>query len=200
MNIRSTILSAALFAGFVLPPAGICQSNELSILAGATTSAASVTAPGVSVSAGVTASVQVDYAHRLKETAGGKLYFELPAARVLKASVGINPNFVNVGQSQFFVTPGLRYVFAPEARVAPYVAGGFGFGWYNAANLTVIGGPVNVNVTEGFKPAAGIGAGAMLRITRGFAMRAEVRDYINCASNAPNRNHVAFNAGFGFRF
>jgi opacity protein-like surface antigen len=197
---RLITLGTLLFAGFVLSPAAYAQANELSVLAGVGSPAASVgVASLVSVSGGVTASVQVDFAHRLKVTPSGALYLEFPAARVLKASVSVGADRVSAGQSQFFFTPGLRYAFVPNARVSPYAVGGFGFGWFDAANVHV-NGPVAVNLVEGFQPAAGVGAGVAILITHGLSFRAEVRDFINCAGSAASRNHMVYSGGFGFRF
>ena len=200
MQTRFEMLSAALLAGLVVSPAVFAQSNELSVLAGVGNPSANVSVgTGISVSGGVSASVQVDYAHRVKELSSGNLYFELPVTRVFKASVGIGANGINVAQSQFFVTPGLRYAFAPTSRVSPYAVGGFGFGWFDSVRVA-FEGPFTVNAAAGMKPAAGFGAGAEVRITRGFALRAEVRDFVNCATAGSSRNHVVFNAGFGFHF
>jgi len=182
-----------------LAPLAFAQSTEFGVLAGVSSSAATVTAPGVSVSAGTTASVLVDFALRLKETPNGNLYFELPAARVHKANVGVSADRVTAGDAQFFFTPGLRYEFAPHARVSPYAVGGFGFGWFDGADVQV-NGPIRVNVVDGFKPAAGVGAGAEIHISRRVGFRFEVRDFINCAAGIASRNHVAFNGGLGFRF
>ena len=200
MPTKFMIVSAALLAGFAASPALHAQANELSVLAGAAHPSASVSVASiVSVSGGYTASVQADFAHRLKDGANGALYFELPAARVFHASVDVGLDHVSASQSQLFFTPGMRYVFAPRARVSPYAAGGFGFGWYDAASLTVIG-PASVRVLDGYHPAAGVGAGAEVRITRGLVFRAEVRDFINCAAGVGSRNHMVYNGGFGVRF
>jgi hypothetical protein len=188
-----------LLAGFALSPAA-AQSNELSVLAGVGSPSANISVGSlVSVRAGVSASVQLDFAHRLKETSSGSLYLEVPAARVWKASVNVDAGHASVSQSQFFFTPGLRYVFVPRSRVSPYASAGFGFGWFDAANLSVTG-PVTVNVLEGFKPAAGFGAGVAVRIAGGLTFRAEMRDFVNCGSGAPSRNHLVYAGGFGYRF
>jgi hypothetical protein len=200
MQIRLAVLSAPLLLGLIRPPAAFGQSNELSILAGATTHSVDVSILSVaSISAGTSAAIQVDFAHRLKEGRSGTLYLELPAARVLKASVGIQTGRVTAGTSQFFFTPGVRYQFSPASRISPYLAAGFGFGWFDRANI-VVSGPVNVNVADGFQPAAGFGGGAEIRIRRGFVFRAEVRDYVACGANISSRNHVVYQGGFGFHF
>jgi len=183
----------------ILIPAAFGQSSQVDVLAGVTTSAATVSAPGVSVNAGRTASVLADYALRLVERPTGNLYLELPAARIHKASVGVSPDRVTAGVSQFFFTPGVRYELAPRARVSPYGVAGFGFGWFDNADVQV-NGPVRVNVLEGLKPAAAVGAGAEFHITRRIGFRVEMRDFINCAAGIAGRNHVTFNGGFGFRF
>jgi len=82
----------------VLLPAAFAQSNQVDVLAGITTSAATVSAPGVSVNAGRTASVLADYALRLVERPTGNLYLELPAARIRKAAVGVSADRVTAGQ------------------------------------------------------------------------------------------------------
>ena len=199
MQTRSKILGAALLFGAVASPAAFCQQHELSILAGATNPSAQVgIVSAVSVSAGTSFSVQLDYAYRLKETRSGSLYLELPATRVAKVSVGIQTDRVSAAQSRFFVTPGMRYQFAPGSRISPYAVGGFGLGWFDAVRIA-IDPPLSVKVADGVKPAFGLGAGARIRISRGLAFRAEIRDFIGCGAVSP-RNHMVFQAGFGFRF
>jgi hypothetical protein len=183
----------------LLPVPAFSQSNEIGALAGVTVSAASVNAPGVSVAAGKTPSVLVDFATRLMERPTGNLYLELPAARIHKASIGVNPDRVAAGSSQFFFTPGLRYELAPHARVSPYGVAGFGFGWFDSADVHV-NGPLNVKVLDGLKPAADAGAGVEVHLGRRIGLRFEVRDFINCAAGIAGRNHVTFNGGLGFRF
>ncbi len=193
MSIRSiALLCAAL-------PAAFAQSAEIDVVAGVTTPAATVSAPGVGITAGRTWSLLADFAVRLRERPTGNLYLELPAARINKASVGVAPDHVTAGVSKFFFTPGLRYELAPNARVSPYAAAGFGFGWFDSSDVHVTG-PASVEVLDGLKPAAGVGAGAEIHITRRVGFRFEVRDFINCAAGIAPRNHVAFNGGFGFRF
>ncbi len=199
MQSRHNVLRAALLLGFATSPAVYGQSHELGILAGATNPSAQVDIlSAVSVSAGTSVSVQVDYAYRLKSTPGGKLYLEFPATRVAKASVGIQWNRVAAGQSKFFFTPGVRYRFLPASRVSPYVAGGFGFGWFDKTNI-VISPPILVEVADGMRPAFGFGGGAALRIYRGLSFRAEVRDFVGCGAGT-ERNHVVYQRGFGVRF
>ena len=201
MQIRFKILAAALLTGLALSPAATAQSNELSILAGATNPSATVNVSSLaSVSGGKSAAVQVDFAHRIKETASGNLYFEVPVTRVFKASVGVDYDRMDVAQSKFFVTPGLRYAFAPGARLSPYVAGGFGFGWFESVRVAWSDPWLSVNVGDGVKPAAGFGGGAEIRISRSVTFRAEVRDFVNCASGDSSRNHVVYSGGFGWRF
>jgi hypothetical protein len=186
----------------LVPVVAFSQSNEVGALAGVTVSAASVSVPGVTINAGKTASVLVDFAVRLMERPTGNLYLELPAARILKASVGVNSDRVTAGAAQFFFTPGLRYELAPHARVSPYGVAGFGFGWFDSSDVYVSssGGPLKVQILDGFKPAADVGAGAEVHITRRIGLRFEVRDFINCAAGIAGRNHVTFNGGLGFRF
>ena len=134
----------------LLPAIALGQRNDLSVLAGVTTPAASINVGSLaSISGGATAAVQLDYDYVLKDTRSGSLLLDLPAARVFKASVGLRSDSLAVNQSQFFFTPGLRYQFAAGSRIAPYVSGGFGFGWFDAAGITVEG-PVSVSVSEGF--------------------------------------------------
>jgi len=199
MQTKSALLISLLLAGFALSPASFAQSHQLGILAGAANPSASVGIGGSSITAGVTAAVQVDYAQRLKQTSGGDLFLELPLTRAFKASVGVTSSHVDVTQSQFFFTPGLRYVIAPKSVVSPYGVAGFGFGWFDSVHVS-FDGPFSARALEGFKPAAAFGGGLQIRIARGFVFRAEVRDFVNCATDAPSRNHVVFNGGFGFRF
>jgi opacity protein-like surface antigen len=197
---RLYLAGAALLFGAVVSPAAFCQSNELSILAGATYPGAQVSIlSNISISGGVSAAVQVDFAHLLSESPAGNLYLELPVTRVLKASVGVNRYSVSAASSQVFFTPGIRYRFAPRSRISPYLVGGFGFGWFDAANVRV-DSDVSVNVADGLKPAFGVGGGMQLRIGGPFAFRAEIRDFVAAGSNISNRNHVVYQGGFGLRF
>ncbi len=178
------------------------QRHEIGILVGATLPSAQVSIPPVvSASGGASFAGQVDYAYFLQETSHGNLYFELPAARVFKAAVNINLNYggVAASASQAFFTPGLRFRFHPDARWSPYLNGGFGFGWFDAASVQV-SGPAFVSATNGIKPAFDFGGGLMLRLNRMWALRGEVRDFVACGSNLPSHNHLVMSLGASIRF
>ncbi|MGJ5813273.1 outer membrane beta-barrel protein [Paludibaculum fermentans] len=201
MKTRFTLaILAALAIALTQPSSAFGRSHELSILTGACAHGASVdTRSTTSVSAGANLSIQFDYALRFKQNETGTLYLEVPVAWTMKADVRIRQDSINASASHLFLTPGVRYQFAPASRFQPYVAAGFGFGWFDGANLVVSSSP-SLSVIHGIKPATSFGGGAEIRIHRGFALRAEVRDYVALCDKSSGRNNVVFQAGFGFHF
>jgi hypothetical protein len=197
--LRNVILMMAVAPGFLLPHA-FAQRNELAVLAGATTPGAQVSIGGfASVSAGTTLAGQLNYAHLLRESSSGSLYLEFAAARVNKASVSIDSDLVKAGVSQFVFTPGLRFKLLPASRLSPYVAGGFGFGWFDTASVHADPG-FRVEAGNGIKPVFDAGGGVDFRVTRGFGLRAEVRDFVAAGTGVAHGQNVVVDFGFAFRF
>lgn len=194
------LMGAWLAFGLIQPAALSGQSHEISVLAGATVHSASVDIhSSVQVAAGVSATVQVDYAYLLRQSETGRLCLELPVARVLKVTADIQADRLTAGQSQLFLTPGIRYEFGSGSRIRPYLAAGFGLGSFDGASI-VVSPALNVHVTDGIKPAAGFGAGVEFRIGRNFGFRTEIRDYLALGGDISARNHMVFQGGFGVHF
>jgi opacity protein-like surface antigen len=201
MNTTGKIAGAAALYTFLLSAPAPGQTQELSILAGAANPSAQVgIGPAVTVSGGTSVAIQVDYVFRLRKYHSGSLYLELPLSRVARVAAGIRQSGVDTSQSKFFFTPGLRYSFMTRARVSPYLAGGFGLGWFDRVNVSA--SPLNwsVHVSEGAKAAFGFGGGAQIRISRNLAFRAELRDFVPAGADSGPRNHLVYQGGFGITF
>ncbi len=184
----------------LIAPCASAQSNEVGILAGATTPSTQVSIGSFgSISGGATATVQVSYAFRVAGSETASLYIEMPVSRVAKASVSVDEKGAGVNASQVFFTPGVRVNFLSAKRVSPYLTGGAGFGWFDSAEVRV-DPSLRVNVSTGFKPVVSCGGGLEFRLTRILRFRAEMRDYIAAGGFVGNRNHLAYFGGFGFTF
>lgn len=153
----------------------------------------------ISVSGGASVSGQANLSFRVNGVRSGKLFIEMPVARVANVSVGIDPRSVDASKSEVFFTPGVRYTLLRYGRVSPYIAGGGGFAWFSRGSLTV-DGPIEAHLVEGLVPAIDFGGGVDFRVTRIIGIRAEVRDFVALGDHITYRNNPVFAAGVLFRF
>jgi hypothetical protein len=125
---------------------------------------------------------EISYAHELVEWPAGRLYLEVPV--VFTA----NP----LAASTIFFTPGVRFNFTNQSRVAPYLSAGGGFAFFGQAfpsERTASG-------------AAQFGAGLDFRLTRPLSLRVQVRDLVTRKSlgDVAGRNHPVIEFGIAFHF
>ena len=197
MTFKQWFLAGAGLVSFLQP--ATAQKIDLSVLAGAAGPTANVSGPFVSVSGGVSPAVQVNFAWRIAETGSGELYLELPVSRVTRVSAAFDFGQICVRTGSYFAVPGVRYRVFARSRVSPYLAAGFGMGWFDSADITWRHEP-GVTVTSGVKPVAGFGGGLDFRVSRLVAVRAEIRDYVACGSGVAHHHQPAYSAGVGIRF
>lgn len=101
------------------------------------------------------------------------LYFEVPVAGTLDATVPASALTSAGTYSSIFVTPGLRLKLAPGAPISPYIATGGGLAHFNrSASQTPAGSSSTVN-----KGVWDIGGGLDMKVAPFLGLRAEVRDF-----------------------
>lgn len=104
-----------------------------------------------------------------------------------------------------YITPGLRFTFAPGSRVRPWVAVGGGWAWYEQSALTQSGQP-NGAPRNLYRGAFQFGGGVDWSIWRRLALRGEVRDFVTGAAafNVPGfqgaQHNVVVGGGIVLRF
>jgi len=149
----------AVFA-FLLCIAAQAQSNELAITAGGQFPINNA----FDTNAGF--AVQANFAHRIFYVPLAGIYFELPIVVGPKNVLDL-PSRSNY--SSVFVTPGLKFKFAPEFPVSPYFA--FGGGWARYKEDSSFGDQTH---NQGVFDFAG---GVDMKIAPFISVRGEVRDF-----------------------
>lgn len=101
------------------------------------------------------------------------LYFEVPVAGTLDATVPASALTSAGTYSSIFVTPGVRLKLAPGAPISPYIATGGGLAHFNrSASQTPAGASSTVN-----KGVWDIGGGLDMKVAPFLGLRLEVRDF-----------------------
>jgi opacity protein-like surface antigen len=122
---------------------------------------------------------QFDYSGRIFNAGVVALYANTPFAIATNNTIEV-PQLVSASPREYrsyYFTPGLKVKVLPDARVSPYVVGGYGFARLvprnRAANDTV---DIFDRVKE-FSQAYSFGGGADVKINEHIAIRGEVRSY-----------------------
>lgn len=101
------------------------------------------------------------------------LYFEVPVAGTLDATVPASALTSAGTYSSIFVTPGVRLKFAPSFPLSPYIATGGGLAHFNrSASQTPAGASNSIN-----KGVWDIGGGLDMKLAPYLGLRVEVRDF-----------------------
>ena len=177
------------------------QTSDLSILVGASAPAAGVSPVPPLVSACLRVGVQAAFGHKLVSAPAGDILLDVPFA-VLAQQGEIVSRGVTVDTSgSVYFTPGVRFVVAPQARVAPYAALGVGFGSVEGSRVRV-GPGLDVSSSRAVSGALGFGGGLDLRLTRPLSLCGEVRDVVTRAGlgAVSGRHHAVVGLGLGFHF
>jgi len=196
---HAILLAAPLGALFCA--SAFAQNSDLGILAGVGFRTSAVVSPGhVESSAG--ASVQINYAAQLHESAAGRFYVELPLL-IASDSRGAVAGVISASHSTtFFFTPGVRFHHSIHPRVALYGAAGGGVASLADTTAVVSTGAVSSRRDRTTSAAFGFGGGLDFRLTRLLSLRAEGRDFITKAGlrGEQGRSHPFFTVGIGFHF
>jgi hypothetical protein len=187
--------------------AAAAQRNELGLSLGAMLSQnRGLLAPlTLNLSSGI--AWQADYAHRiLTGNQYAALYGDVVVSgnpqRVISSPSGSATRDI----ASFFVVPGVRIKFAPQANVSPWFSIGPGYGLYQQSTTSLNGAP-NTAPRDLNRIVVGYGGGLDWKVARIVSLRLEIRDFYSTGSPAYNipgisggqHNYVA-GGGFVLRF
>ena len=200
MMLRNAVTAILFFIALVACTAQ-AQTSDFSILAGAYAPGFRVGGRLGSVSATVGANVQLGYAHQLLRTRNGSLDLDLPLTVTVREGQVVGRGVSVTTRTNAFLTPGIRFRVAPEARVSPFVVLGGGFGTFENVKAQA-GFGVAVTSERAVSPVLSFGCGADLRLTRLLSLRAQLRDFIGRAGlgGVEGRHHPVVSVGFGLHF
>jgi opacity protein-like surface antigen len=188
---------------------GFAQRHELGLLLGGFKPASrtlKVTPPArADFDAGMT--LYANYGVRIAGTgeSAAALYFEIPFLATPQHKITSASQLITRDVATLYLTPGFRLKFAPGARVAPYIAGGAGYGLFEHSTLRADGNPNGAPRTLG-RAAFQFGGGVDVHVWKWVSLRGEFREFI---SGSPNLNvpvdgsiqhNVLFAGGFSLRF
>jgi hypothetical protein len=149
--------------------------------------------------------LQANYALRLWKNGRAQIAFETHwLANTQRKADFQNPQATS-DVATMYLTPGLRFTFAPESRVRPWVAVGGGWAWYEQSALTQ-GGQPNGAPRNLYRGAFQFGGGVDWSLWRRLALRGEVRDFVTGAAafNVPGfqgaQHNVVIGGGIVLRF
>ena len=147
------------------------------------------------------ANVQLGYGHQLLSTRNGSLDLDVPLTITVHEGQVVGRGVSVTTRTDAFFTPGVRFRFAPEARVSPFVVLGGGFGAFEKAEVRA-GFGVGNSANRAVSPVLGFGCGADLRLTKLLSLRGQVRDFVGRAGlgGVEGRHHPVVSVGFGFHF
>jgi opacity protein-like surface antigen len=149
--------------------------------------------------------LQANYGLRLWRTDRAQVSFETHWLANTQRKVGFADPAATSDVATMYVTPGLRFTFAPGARVRPWVAAGAGWAWYEHSELTQ-GGQPNGAPRNLYRGAFQFGGGVDWTVWKRVALRAEVRDFVtgSPAFNRPGlggaQHNVVAGGGIVLRF
>jgi opacity protein-like surface antigen len=190
----------ALLAGLVCTGA-LAQNSDLGILLGVSVRTSAIVSPG-RIESSVGASVQLNYAAQMRESAAGRLYLELPLLVAAETRSVVARSISSTETTTVFFTPGVRFHHAIHPRVALYAAAGGGLASL-ADSVSIVGPGIIRGGTDRTTSAAfGFGGGLDFRLTRLLSLRAEGRDFVTKAGlgGQRGRNHPFFTVGIAFHF
>ena len=142
----------------------------------------------------------ITYAYQIHSFKPFDLYFELPMGFWFRGNVTADGAPATGGGSGNFFTPGAKFNFHVQPRVAIYGVAGIGFGGFSQYALDPKG-----NVLVGHHSnhlAAGLGGGVDFRLTTHLSLRAEARDIVSARhlDGTDSRHRPLFAFGFAMHF
>jgi hypothetical protein len=156
--------------------------NELGLLLGAVLRPdANAVAPvtgRIDVKQGLT--YQANYARKLGSPSGIAFHLEFPFVATPSADVSSTIGSVPRNYASIFVTPAVRFTFAPDSTVRPWVSVGGGYGRFDESSTRVDQnentGPRGKN-TGALQFGGGVDIKSPFRVLVPFSFRGEVRDF-----------------------
>ena len=159
----------------------------------------------VNLSSGV--AYQADYAHRvLTGNDYVALYGDVVVSGNPQRTISSATGSATRDLASFFVVPGIRIKFAPNAKVSPWFSIGPGYALYQQSATSINGAP-NGAPRDLNRIAVGYGGGLDWKVARIVSLRLEIRDFYSTGSPAYNvpgisggqHNYIA-GGGFVLRF
>ena len=151
--LKHTIFAITIF--FVAAAAtASAQKNEIAVLYGKTINANRNILPngGFSTSAltfNPSTAYQVTYARQFLNLKLFAVYAEVPFIASPKVILGsTSGGNAAINYSALYLTPGVRVKFLPDARISPWVSGGYGFAHYSASSTLLDGSPNRLTSTK----------------------------------------------------
>jgi len=187
--------------------AALAQQNEFGLSVGAILSQSRGVLPPLTVNLNSGIAFQADYARRvLKGNDYVALYGDVVVSGNPERTVSSATGSATRDIMSFFVVPGIRIKFAPNAKVSPWFSIGPGYTLYRQSTTSLNGLP-NTAPRDLNRLAVGYGGGLDWKVSRIVSLRLELRDFYSTGSPAYNlpgisggqHNYIA-GGGFVLRF
>jgi opacity protein-like surface antigen len=187
--------------------AALAQRNEFGLSVGAMLSQSRGILPPLIVNLNSGIAFQADYAHRvLTGNDYVALYGDLVVSGNPQRTISSATGSATRDVASFFVVPGIRIKFAPNAKVSPWFSIGPGYTLYRQSTTSLNGFP-NTAPRDLSRLAVGYGGGLDWKVARIVSLRLELRDFYSTGSPAYNlpsisggqHNYIA-GGGFVLRF
>ena len=185
--------------------------NEIGLLLGAVLRPdANAVAPitgRIDVRQGLT--YQANYARKLGATPGVAFHLEFPFVATPSADVSSTIGSVPRNYASIFVTPALRFTFAPESSVRPWLSVGGGYGRFDESS-TRVDQAENTDArgknTGALQVGGGVDIKSPFRVFLPFSFRGEVRDFysstplLNVELESDRQHNVIVSGGIVIHF
>lgn len=176
-TLTTTIQRIALITiALLLPCTAFAQQHELGLTLGRVLSQDRTSDANFNVALSSGTALQANYGYRFwsngKVAILGEVHFLANGQRKIESP----DTRVTRDVATAYVTPGVRFKFAPDAAVAPYFAVGGGYALYEQSHFQLNGtdNPAPRFIHRG---AFQFGGGADFKLWRWIGLRAEVRDF-----------------------
>jgi hypothetical protein len=209
--VRKVLIFALLLFVSVSAVAQDDKRNELGLLLGAVLRPdANAVAPvtgRIDVKQGLT--YQANYARKLSATSGIAFHLEFPFVATPSADVSSPIGAVPRNYASIFVTPALRFTFAPDSTVRPWVSIGGGYGRFDESS-TRVDQTENTGArgknTGALQFGGGVDIKSPFRVLLPFSFRGEVRDFysstplLNVDLESDRQHNVIVSGGIVIHF
>lgn len=208
---RKVLIFALLLSVSLSAAAQDDTKNELGLLLGA------VLRPDANASAPITGRIdvrqgltyQANYARKLGTTPGIAFHLEFPFVATPSADVSSTIGSVPRNYASIFVTPSLRFTFAPNSTVRPWTSIGGGYGRFDESS-TRVDQTENTGARGKNTGALQFGGGVDIKspfpVLVPFSFRGEVRDFysstplLNVDLESDRQHNVIVSGGIVIHF
>jgi hypothetical protein len=209
--VRKVLIFALLLFGGLSAAAQDDKKNELGLLLGVVlrpyADAVGPTVGRIDVKRGLT--YQANYARKLGTTSGLAFHLEFPFVATPSADVSSTIDAVPRNYASIFVTPSLRFTFAPDSTVRPWFSIGGGYGRFDESS-TRVDQTENTGArgrnTGALQFGGGVDIKSPFRVLVPFSFRGEVRDFysstplLNVDLESDRQHNVIVSGGIVIHF